>query len=95
MYELELTERFKTKYRKLAKNNSQLTEKISIIFDRLRKDPFQKNLKTHKVHVSQLGEVFSSRVTGDLRVLWSVKNNVCTLMLLDIGGHSGKRSVYG
>jgi len=94
VYEFDLTERFKSKYRKLVKNNKQLGEKINIVFDRLREDPFQKSLKTHKVHTSQFGEVFSSRVTGDLRILWSQQGEVFVLLLLDIGGHSGNKSVY-
>ena len=94
MYKIELSEKFRKKYNQLVKNNEKLKEKINLTFEKLKKDPFETSLRTHKVHTSQFGEIFSSRITGDLRILWSIQNNICILLLLDIGGHSGKRNVY-
>jgi len=94
MYKVKLSEKFRRKYKQLIKNNLKLQEKINSTFEKLKEDPFQKSLRTHKVHFSQLGEVFSSRVTGDLRVLWLMQSDICILLLLDIGGHSGKTGVY-
>ena len=94
MYRIKLSEKFRRKYNQLIKNNEKLKEKINSALEKLKKDPFQKSLSTHKVHVSQFGEIFSSRVTGDLRILWSIENNICIILLLDIGGHSGTNSVY-
>ena len=94
MYDLDLTDKFKSKYRKLVVRNQQLKEKTGLILQKLQENPFQKSLKTHKVYVSQFGEVFSSRLTGDLRLLWSMQKDICLILLLDIGGHSGNRRVY-
>lgn len=62
---------------------------------RLEQDPFSPPLHSHKVHTRLFGEVWSSRVTGNLRILWRFHDErVEVLELLDLGGHSGKDSVY-
>ena len=39
--------------------------------------------------------VYSSAVTGDLRILWQFHpTEADTIELLDIGGHSGSKKVY-
>jgi len=39
--------------------------------------------------------MYSSKVTGDLRIIWNFdKNNNLFLILLDLGGHEGKNKVY-
>jgi len=51
------------------------------------------SLKTHKVFISDYGKVYSSNVTGDIRVIWSLEETY-VLLLLDIGGHEGSTRVY-
>jgi len=41
-----------------------------------------------KVNISVLGEVCSSRITGDIRLIWEYnQENEIEIILLTIGGH--------
>lgn len=61
----------------------------------LAQEPFYPSLHTHKVISKNFGEQYSSRVTGDIRIIWCFhENHVLTLLVLDIGTHSGSHRVY-
>ncbi len=94
MYELQTTSNFRKKYKKLAEKNKKLQSAVEKTLELLRSNPKYKSLKTHKVFLSQYGEVYSSFVTGDIRVIWMQIENKLVILLLDIGGHSGSKSVY-
>ena len=94
-YKLSPTPYFARKYKKLIKNNYNLKSKIVSVFEFLQTNPFLPNLKTHKVDSKVKSEVYSSSISGDLRIIWEFsQDKVRVLDLLDIGGHSGKNSVY-
>jgi mRNA-degrading endonuclease YafQ of YafQ-DinJ toxin-antitoxin module len=58
-------------------------------------NPFIPELHTHKVISKEFGSAFSSRVNGDIRIIWNYdKFGVMTILLLDLGGHSGFGRVY-
>lgn len=62
---------------------------------KLAENPNNPSLKSHKVDTPKFGKAYSSRVTGDLRIIWEYsKGGFQILDLLDIGGHSGKGGVY-
>jgi len=95
MYELVTTESFENSLKRLVKNNSYLKKRINKAFKLLKSTPFYPSLKTHKINTSQYGEVLSSRVTGDIRILWLFDaDKIFIIILLDIGGHSGSKRVY-
>lgn len=94
MYELQTTSNFRKKYIKLAEKNKKLQDSFQKTLELLRTNPKYKSLKTHKVFLSQYGEVYSSFVTGDVRIIWMRVENKLVILLLDIGGHSGSKSVY-
>ena len=94
MYELQTTSNFRKKYKKLAEKNKKLQNSVQKTLALLRLNPKYKSLKTHKVFLSQYGEVYSSFVTGDIRIIWLQVKNKLIILLLDIGGHSGSKSVY-
>jgi mRNA-degrading endonuclease YafQ of YafQ-DinJ toxin-antitoxin module len=61
----------------------------------LELDPFYPALRTHKVQSRKFGQMYSSKVTPDLRLIWNFdQDNSLILLLLDIGGHSGGNKVY-
>ena len=61
----------------------------------LRQNPHYPSLRSHRVNTRFLGEHWSSRVTGDIRIIWDFENgNHLVILLLDIGGHSGTHKVY-
>lgn len=93
MPKIVVTEEFQRKYLKLIKNNNLLREKYKKAIQLLSTNPHPNSLKSHKVVLRSIGEAFSSRISGDLRIIWIWgKDN--TIYLLDTGGHSGKNKVY-
>ena len=94
MYELQTTSNFRKRYKNLAEKNKKLQDSVQKTLDLLRLNPKYKSLKTHKVFLSQYGEVYSSFVTGDIRIIWLQVETKLIILLLDIGGHSGSKSVY-
>lgn len=70
-------------------------DKLEKVLIKLSLNPFDPSLKTHKVTTRALGLKYSSRLDSDLRLIWSFDQDDCLVIwLLDIGGHSGNRSVY-
>lgn len=94
MYELQTTSNFRKRYKKLAEKNKKLQNSVQKTLELLRVNPKYKSLRTHKVFLSQYGEVYSSFVTGDIRIIWMQVENKLIILLLDIGGHSGSKSIY-
>ena len=70
MYELQTTSNFRKKYKKFAEKNKELQNSVQKTLALLRVNPKYKSLKTHKVFLSQYGEVYSSFVTGDIRIIY-------------------------
>jgi len=94
-YKLSPTAYFKRKYLKLIKQNQQLKRNITKTFEFLQINPFLPQLRTHKVDSKVKNGVFSSRITGDLRIIWEFSDTIVEVLdLLDIGGHDGSGSVY-
>lgn len=95
MFVLEPTDPFVRQYAKMIRRDPSLRAKIEKAFSRLKEDPRQQNLKSHKVNTNKHGERWSSRVTGDIRIIWDYDAvGRLVLILFAIGGHSGKQKVY-
>lgn len=94
MYEIEFGSNFQKKYQKLAKNNKVLQTQVAKALKQLSKDPGYSSLKTHLIKHTKHGYVFSSFVNQDIRILWTQIDKKLILLLLDIGGHSGKNKIY-
>ena len=93
-YRLEFTKKAARKYKKLTSKNKVLQETIQETLKVLVDDPFHLKLKTHKVQISNYGNVYSSSITGDIKTIWEFENKKITIVLLDVGGHSGGKNVY-
>jgi mRNA-degrading endonuclease YafQ of YafQ-DinJ toxin-antitoxin module len=93
-YKVSAQRRFERRAGKLGQRDAILGEKIRLTMHRLSRDPFFQNLRTHKVQTKKHGYCFSSRVSGDIRILWNFSELSGEILLLDIGGHSGKGRVY-
>lgn len=96
MYNLIFTKSFDKRYKEFICNKDQKLEKrIDKALVLLKNNPFCFSLKSHKVNTKNYGVKWASRVTGDLRIIWDFANDkVMVIILLDIGGHSGKDKVY-
>ncbi len=75
------------------KKSSKIFQKIISVLNALSESPFNQRLRTHKVQTSKHGVVYSTRITGDLRIIWNYKDDEI-IVVITIGGHSGKNSVY-
>lgn len=87
MYTLIYTPNFKKKFKKIFKNNKRLVKSFSKTIEILSKDPFYSSLKTHKVANTLFGIAYSSRITGDLRLLWNFTDKEEVILLLTVGNH--------
>lgn len=96
MFAIRFLDYAEKKARKLVKNNSQLQEKIGSCLIKLKHNPFDTSLKTHKVRSKLFGIKYSSSIT-DIRFIWDfdeVSQEIQVIEIYDIGGHSGQNSVY-
>jgi mRNA-degrading endonuclease YafQ of YafQ-DinJ toxin-antitoxin module len=64
------------------------------VLSNLIENPFLYSLGTHRVNTPKWGRVYSSRVTKDIRIIWDFKDKKLIILVLDIGGHEGSKSVY-
>ncbi len=94
LYPLRTTPEFERKYDDIISKNFPLKKRIDSKLLLLKTNPFYVGLKTHKVFSNKYGENFSSRLTGDLRVLWTFIYGKTVILAITLGGHSGKKSVY-
>jgi addiction module RelE/StbE family toxin len=93
MYQLLFTSSFNKDYRKIAKRNTLLQQRILKSLNILSNNPNYPSLRTHKVNSIEFDNVWSSWVTGDVRIIWEY-NNKSVIKLLALGTHSGSNKVY-
>jgi mRNA-degrading endonuclease YafQ of YafQ-DinJ toxin-antitoxin module len=89
IYTIRTTKYFDRKFRKLKRKNKSLALEIQKTIKILQRDPFDIRLRTHTVE-----DIWSSRVTGDIRLRWDFIDKKTIVLLLNVGGHSGKNRVY-
>jgi mRNA-degrading endonuclease YafQ of YafQ-DinJ toxin-antitoxin module len=96
MIKLIFTDYFLKKVKLLTKKNSTLKKKIIDKLEVLANNPFEPNLRTHKAgSIKYDKELYSSSITGDIRVLWEFTQDTIEIIeVLDLGSHSGKNKVY-
>lgn len=95
LYQIIITKPFDKSLRKLISKNEELAQRIQTVITKLAFDPFDSALRTHKVLSRNHKEAWSSRINGDLRIIWNFDDdNKINIYLLDIGGHSGQNKVY-
>ncbi len=92
-YPFKYTQDFYYNFKRIAKKDRRLIISIEKVLKTLSIEPFSKSLRTHYVEVSSLGKVYSSRVNGDIRILWIIDNQG-TILILRVGSHSGSSKVY-
>lgn len=94
-YKVRYLDLFTKSYKKVVKGNRELEKRTEKAIRLLLIDPFYPSLKTHKVNTRLTGIKYSSRVTGDIRMIWDFDSeDRIRIILINIGGHSGKSKVY-
>lgn len=94
MYQVITTKGFRKKLEKIVKKDREIPAIVAKVARELGADPFQPSLKTHKVDAKFYKNVYATRVTGDVRLIWTFEKGKLVILLLDIGGHSGAGNVY-
>ncbi len=95
MYRIVLTLTFVKQFKKITKKIPELQAKVLRQLHILSKNPKYPSLNSHLVETRNMGQRWSSRVTGDIRIIWDYsEKRKLTINAIDIGGHSGKRKVY-
>jgi len=86
-YKFVPTKAFERQYKSFRKD-PQTQRKIDKTVISLIQDPHHHTLKTHQVNIPIIGKCWSSRVTGDLRILWTFgrKDNLI-IIGLRVGKH--------
>jgi len=89
MYEIKYTENFKKQKSKLIKKYPQLASRINKTVEQLSEDPYYSGLKSHIIgEEPRIGNIWSSRVPGDIRILWIFSpEEKLVVILIKIGGH--------
>lgn len=94
-YDLDFTPEFLTDYKKLIKKTPLLKKKFTKVLKLLADNPKHGSLKSHKVDTLNNRDVWSSWVTGDVRVIWMYdEEQKMIIILLETGTHSGSNRVY-
>ena len=94
-YILRFTEKYKTKFEKITKRDIKIKNKIIKVQELLSLDPHNPILQSHKVSAVNYGLSWSSRITGDLRIIWNYDlNQNLVILVLTLGSHSGNDKVY-
>jgi mRNA-degrading endonuclease YafQ of YafQ-DinJ toxin-antitoxin module len=95
MFSLNYTNEFAGKVKKLIRKNQLFKIAIKKALSLLEINPFYPSLHSHKIITKDSASAFSSRVTGDIRIIWNYnKNKTEVIDIVDIGGHEGKDKVY-
>jgi mRNA-degrading endonuclease YafQ of YafQ-DinJ toxin-antitoxin module len=68
-YDIQATTRFQREFKRVVKGDRRLEEKFLSVIEKLSINPFMRQLQTHVVNVHGFGKIYSSRVTGDIRII--------------------------
>ena len=92
-FSINYTSKYEREFRKISKKDKNLARKILVVSDLLSLDPYSPKLETHIVNTSYGARTYTSRVSGDIRILWRFEDGNI-ILLLTVGGHSGSSKVY-
>lgn len=88
MFQLEYTKTFIKDLKRLKYKDKITAERVNNTLKKLISDPTHPGLKSHTVGENEHGNIWSSRVTGDIRVLWPYSSEqTLVIILLKVGGH--------
>ncbi|MDD2864794.1 MAG: type II toxin-antitoxin system mRNA interferase toxin, RelE/StbE family [Methylococcales bacterium] len=84
--QLVRNESYQRKERKFFKKHVDLLDKYEQVLTKLKENPFDSSLKTHKLH-GDLSEFHACSLTHNYRIvcLFLIQNGM--IFLVDIGGH--------
>jgi mRNA-degrading endonuclease YafQ of YafQ-DinJ toxin-antitoxin module len=88
MFRFFYSSSFEKNFRKVVGKNVELKQKFRKTLKLLKQDPFYPSLKSHKASTKNFGTLWSSWVTGDLRIVWEFdKKEKNVIQIKGIGTH--------
>ncbi len=99
-FNFEFSEEYLRNAKKLIKSKRLSLDTLNDALEKLSENPLDSSLKSHKVSSKNYGKAWSSRIDGDIRIIWQLRiiwqysNKKIEIFVLDIGGHSGFKRVY-
>ncbi len=95
MYVIRFVTSFRSSYKVIIKAHQEVEKRTEKTLRLLRIDPFYPSLKSHKVNTRNFGEKWSSRITGDIRIIWDFDEKEKQIIILfAIAKHSGSHREY-
>ena len=86
-YELQPAPSFTRDVKKFKRQKS-IIKQLRQVLEKMIEDPFENSLRTHQVNIPFIGKVWSSRVTGDLRIIWEFDSkNKLVIIIIRFQGH--------
>ena len=86
---IQTSKKFVRLANKLVKANPLLDPKIELSLERLKHNPYEPSLKTHKL-ISKFDGILACKVTEDIRILFEIiedENDELCIHLLSVGKH--------
>lgn len=93
-FNFEFSEEYLRNAKKFIKSKRLSSKILNDTLEKLSENPMDSSLRTHKVNSRNYGKAWSSRIDGDIRIIWQYSNKKIEIFIVDIGGHSGNKSVY-
>lgn len=80
--------RFDRSYKRVIGTDAKLEDKVNNVIKQLGENPFEPNLKTHKLK-GKLAQLWACKVTDDLRIIFEFVQDSSGLyiLLISIGRH--------
>lgn len=95
MFILRFANSFPPSYQAIIKGHQEFEKRTAKALRLLKTDPFYPSLKSHKVNTRNFGEIWSSWITGDIRIIWDFdEKNKQIIILLAVAKHSGTHREY-
>ena len=94
-FKIEFSEQFWISYKKLTKGDANLGKRIHKAVELLAQNPKHPSLNSHAVTDRNGNAVWSSWVTGDVRIIWIYDEQTKSLVvIINTGKHSGSSQIY-
>lgn len=94
MYSLKAANTYITSRDKVVGVDEILKKRLRVTLEKLTTNPTHPSLNSHKVN-TDYGFLWSSWITGDVRVIWDYdKEQRLVIILIGVGKHSGSHKVY-
>lgn len=95
MYAVQFDVNFAKSYKKVIKGDEILEKRFIKCIKLLAQNPKHPSLNSHKVDTIDKSDVWSSWVTGDVRLIWIYNQTQKSIIIcLKVGTHSGANKVY-